>query len=377
MPVIAKIVAKPNDYLSVMWKPVAEVSDFKAYNVLRSPIIEGPYIQLNTTPILKETLVFNDTNPEPVLPNFYIIEVVDTAGNSATSFAVQGNVIDTIAPACPNAMFTDSISDGNYTLVWDKPLEQDVLGYRVYFSNARNHVFTLITNIISDTVFKGQISLNTLTEKAFFKVGAVDFHYNESGDCNIIELSRKDTIKPTNAVFNEVQILQNSVSISWIPSDSWDCDSVFILRKSDLDTTWKNVFMGHNLSDSIFVDTTILKNIAYGYVLFVKDKNNNQSEPSLPYRIFIAEQQALKGVDKLKITSTDTIKQLNWEGKVQENQSFIVYASDDGGLTMTIIGRTNADNFVLEKSFSNENYSFAVCVIDDQGRKSRMTDWVK
>ena len=96
-----------------MWKPVAEVSDFKAYNVLRSPIIEGPYIQLNTTPILKETLVFNDTNPEPVLPNFYIIEVVDTAGNSATSFAVQGNVIDTIAPACPNAMFTDSISDGN------------------------------------------------------------------------------------------------------------------------------------------------------------------------------------------------------------------------------------------------------------------------
>lgn len=240
--------------------------------MLRSPIIEGPYIQLNTTPILKETLVFNDTNPEPVLPNFYIIEVVDTAGNSATSFAVQGNVIDTIAPACPNAMFTDSISDGNYTLVWDKPREQDILGYRIYFTNARGHVFTLFTNIISDTVFKGQISLNTLTEKAFFKVGAVDFHYNESGDCNIIELSRKDTIKPTNAVFKEVQILQNSVSISWIPSDSWDCDSVFILRKSDLDTTWKNVFMGHNLSDSIFVDTTILKNIAYGYVLFVKDK---------------------------------------------------------------------------------------------------------
>jgi hypothetical protein len=238
-------------------------------------------------------------------------------------------------------------------------------------------VFTLITNIISDTVFKGQITLNTLTEKAFFKVGAVDFHYNESGDCNIIELSRKDTIKPTNAVFNEVQILQNSVSISWIPSDSWDCDSVFIIRKSDLDSAWVEVFGGHNNSDSLFVDENVLKNIGYEYVLFVKDKNNNQSESSLPYRIVIAEQQALKGVDKLKITSNETEKQLNWEGELSNNQSFIVYVSEDGGLTMTIIGRTNDGNFVLEKSFSNENYSFAVCVIDDQGRKSLMTDWVK
>ena len=376
-PVITKIVSKPNDYLSIMWKPIAEVSDFKTYNVLRSHIFEGPYIQLNTAPLLKETMIFNDTNPEPVLPNFYVIEAVDTAGNSATSFAVQGNVIDTIPPACPKAMFADSISDGNYTLVWGRPVEQDILGYRVYFANARDHVFTLISDVITDTVFKGQITLNTLTEKAFFKIGAVDFHYNESGDCNIIELSRKDTIKPTNAVFNEVQILQNSVSISWIPSDSWDCDSVFITRKSDLDTTWVQVFGGKNSSDSLFIDHNVLKNNGYEYMLSVKDKNNNQSESSLPYRIVIAEQQALKGVDKLKITSTETEKQLNWEGELSNNQSFIVYVSEDGGLTMTIIGRTNADHLTLEKRFSNENYSFAVCVIDDQGRKSLMTDWVK
>ncbi|MBZ0243910.1 MAG: hypothetical protein K8F24_11885, partial [Bacteroidales bacterium] len=177
-PVITKIVAKPNEYLSVMWKSTQEVNDFKTFNVLRSTIIEGPYTQLNTAPILKETFVFNDTNPEPVLPNFYIVEVVDTAGNSASSFAVQGNVIDTIAPSCPKAMFTDSISDGNFTLVWDQPVEQDILGYRVYFANARDHVFTLVSDIITDTVFKGKITLNTLTEKAFFKIGAVDFHYN-------------------------------------------------------------------------------------------------------------------------------------------------------------------------------------------------------
>ncbi|MCK9451915.1 MAG: hypothetical protein M0Q90_09515 [Bacteroidales bacterium] len=376
-PVISKIIAEPNAFLSIIWAQMPEVSDLKAFNVLRAAIIEGPYEQINDSPLSKENTSFNDLHPHALLPNFYVVEVVDTAGNSARSLPVQGVIIDTIAPGCPNAWLTDSVTNGSYTLVWNKSVEPDVMGYRVYSANAKDHVFTLVSDVVSDTSFQGKTTLKTLTEKIFFKVSAVDVHYNESRDCGIVELLRKDTIRPSNAVFKEVVTQSSAVLLSWIPSSSSDADSIFVVRKEAMDSTWTKVFEGSNHSDTLFSDVAIAKNTLYEYALFVTDKSKNQSPFSLPYRIAIAEQLALEAASQLQITSGETGKQLNWEGSLADKQSFIVYASADEGQTMTIIGRTNNNNLPLDERFSKEKYSFAVCLIDEQGKRSQLTNWVK
>ena len=110
--------------------------------------------------------------------------------------------------------------------------ENDIKGYRVYSANDPKFEFKLVTNnVIADTFFIEKINLNTLTEKIFYKVRAVDLRENHSSLSDVIEVIRPDIIPPVRPIIKDIVDVNNLPQIVWLNSTSSDVVSHIIYRK--------------------------------------------------------------------------------------------------------------------------------------------------
>ena len=84
-------------------------------------------------------------------------------------------------PAAPVGLKGRIEKTGLVYLSWDANKEDDVKGYKVYFANAADHVFTQITTE-PDSLnnFVDSITLKTLTKDIWYKIAAVDYNNNHS-----------------------------------------------------------------------------------------------------------------------------------------------------------------------------------------------------
>jgi hypothetical protein len=143
-------------------------------------------------------------------------------------------VPDTTAPNIPTGLKGRIDSNGLVYLSWYPNNDEDMEGYKVYYSHSPEHQFMQLTLLPTvNTHFVDSITLKTLTKKIYYRVVAVDKNNNHSDYSGILELKKPDIIPPTPPAIKNVTVLPNKAEIEFVATASTDAVAYIILRKEN------------------------------------------------------------------------------------------------------------------------------------------------
>ncbi len=367
-PRIIKVEPNDGDRVEIEWTKDYFEPDFEGYIVARSPLVEGPFTPLHEELLPPISNSFIDRHPNPKGLNFYQITAVDTAGNIAKSFSKYALFVDTFPPEAPQNLTGVIDTNGVVTLDWAANTEPDLKGYRVYFANAADHQFIQISNeLLSEPHYVDTISINTLTEEAYYRVVAVDRGSGHSEYSDILELKRPDIIPPSPGLFSNYKVENDKVLLEWVPSTSADAFSQKLYRSSN----GKSEVIGEfDMRVNSFSDENIKNGRLYEYTLEVTDDDGLVSKKSFPLNIKITDSKTEATVKNLTARYNDKkqIMELQWDYvNMDGNQRFVIYRSVKGqGLRSykSVSGTTRFEDMRLREK---GKYEYAIRVMSDNG----------
>lgn len=264
-------------------------------------------------------------------------------------FLVQ--VPDTIAPQPPTLVRGIVDSAGKVTLRWNRSVDADVEGYRVYRANYAGEEFSQVTKaMVNDTVFVDSITVKSLTTKVLYKVQAIDEYVNPSEFSKVAVLRRPDVVPPVAPVFTQVTSADSGVSLVWQASTSSDVAHHALYRQQRGKTNeWVLIqkfgakTIKADTSQSLqqmirFTDKTTPAGKDFQYTVIAVDSSRLESAPAKP----VVGRKIDKGVrgeiKKLKASSsTEPLEiTLRWKYDHPQNpESFSVYRGVElGGLKL-------------------------------------------
>ena len=328
------VVGKP-EYLDkkrirIQWVKDVNEGDLKGFTISRSNNVQGPYELLTKNILDKKTNSFIDENALEHEENFYIVSAIDTAGNQAPSYPVMGLVADNIPPVAPSGLKSRIDKSGHVYLSWNANKEEDIKGYKVYFTNNENQPLSQVTlEPVADTVFTDTITLKTLTKNIYYRVVAVDLNNNHSDFSALVKLRKPDVVPPVAPVAGNVALTPKAVTIQWMQSSSDDAIGYIIFR-SEKDNEYKPVArIKHDAGRTsfVFTDTSVRPLVTYKYTAEAIDEDSLHSARCNPVPVTIRtlpEQPAITGLAVTYDNKTKKVK-LNWQYRQNGNYFFIIY----------------------------------------------------
>ena len=364
----------------VTWKnPVQQADDHSGWYVARSISATGPFAFLNETPLTKNQLRFVDESPVPLFPNYYVVYAADDKNNVNQSPVIMGVHLDTEPPVKPISLVGISDSTGLITLNWAENKEIDIMGYRVYMATARDREwYQLSAEPTPKTAFQTRVPLNTLTEKVYFTVVAVDFHYNPSAYAETAEVLLPDTIAPERPLITGYFTDQKGVHLQWARSNSQDLKIIRLLRQNEDETSWKTLADVTNFKASTFSDTSARRGQTYRYALEAVDDAGLSSGTVNAITVVAADNGLRPGVNRLNGQYDKVRKQfsLAWEYKPQGRYNFVIYRASTGGTPETIGQVSGAERTFADLSLvsQKDGFEYSVKVIWADGGESDLSE---
>ncbi len=363
----------------ITWvNPPQQVDDHSGWYVARSVSATGPFSFLHEKPLGKDQLRFVDESPIPLLPNYYVVYAADDKNNLNQSMVMMGVHLDSEPPSKPVGLSGISDSTGLITLQWADNKEIDIMGYRVYMATARNRDwFQLTSEPTPKTTFETRVPLNSLTEKVYFTIVAMDFHYNPSAYADMAEVLLPDTIAPEMPLILNYFVDPKGIHLEWARSNSTDLKATRLLRQTEGETSWKTLADVTNAATSTFTDTTARRGQTYRYVVEAVDDRGLSSGTKNALTIAAVDNGARPVVDRVKGLYDKAQKQfsLAWEYKPQGRYNFVIYRGTPGQAPENI-GQVNGS----ERSFADttlvsqkEGYEYFVKVIWADGGESDLS----
>jgi len=372
-----KVIDLGMNKVKITWAAFATEKDFKGFYVGKSVEAAGtfPKISKLLNPSVREYI---DDNINPLVSNYYVVITTDTSGNESVSYVAYADLMDTIAPAKPIGLTAEVDTFGYVYLNWKEGEEKDIIGYRVYWANDPNAEFSQITgDFVPGINYTDSIELNTLTEKVYYRVAAVDHRYNHSEMSDILTLNRPDKVAPVSPVILNYQTGDNQVSFQWINSTSTDVVKQILRRREGIGE-WKILSEIANNKVDQYSDKTVEKKKDYTYEIIAVDDAGNFSEPSFPLELTIIDNGQREGVSGLRITKDDKNKsvQLNWILPAGKIAKVLVYKNNaEEGLIYyrTLTAKENA----FKDNYSTPGASWAIKLVYSDGMDSAMSEEVK
>ncbi len=349
----------------IQWeKPVIE-PDLKGFIVGRSNHPSGIFTPLHQSVLPVSDTEFIDTTPNPEAENYYEVAAVDTAGNITRSLSAYVLFPDLTPPVAPIDLVGSIDTNGLVTLNWTPNMEEDLLGYRVYWANAADHKFIMVSSdMITEPTYQYQVSLKTLTEQVYFRISAVDKGYGHSEFSPILKLKRPDIMPPSPGAFSSYKMTNQGIELNWNISSSSDLASQELLRRPS-DGNWC-LIQQFDKTVNQFIDQTPDEPGDYEYVLRTIDDDGLKSAYSTPIGLSLTLIKELSTVENLKVTylKDKNTLQLNWT-YANPNHRFVIYRSINGeGLRSykSVSGAMEfSDVYLPEKGI----YRYAIRVLDD------------
>jgi len=318
--------------ISLHWTKKVKEPDFKGFIVVRSHLKPSAEFKALNTKLLDTTATsFTDTAAFVHGSSFYRIGVVDTAGNINYSNVALGVVPDTTPPLPPTGLQGRIDKKGYVYLHWDKNTEEDMKGYKVYFANSSEHVYSQITiTPDSATTFTDTITLKTLTKNIWYKVVAVDENNNHSGYSAPVELKKPDVVPPVPPLASLVAVDTSGVKIDWVKSASNDAAFYIIYRKQQEDSIWMPMAqIKHDSTKPYFyyIDKTIKPFVTYNYSAETVDEDSLHSVKSVQVTAAVKTVAALPPLQTLKAVYNDKAKAINlqWDYKNNGDYYFVLF----------------------------------------------------
>lgn len=237
-PVMHIILPENNSICNVEWDMPAEEPDLRGFVVTFSSSMEGPWD--NVTPLLPPSArSFRDTAAQQRGRGYYRVFATDTAGNVSFSPAIHNMIEDVIAPAAPTGLAAITAdSTGVVYMKWNPNKEKDLLAYKVYFANQKDHEFIECHGYVYETEYIDTVDITSLTNEIFYYVLAVDRNHNYSATSDTIRVKLPDFIKPGIALLEGIEQTGDSVTVRWKSSVSTDVKEYFIYRKFRNAANW-------------------------------------------------------------------------------------------------------------------------------------------
>lgn len=272
-----------NRRIVLSWSLPNPAPDLKGFYIGQANELAGPYQPLMKTLLPASARTFINEKPVPYLGKYYVIAVVDTAGNVAYSTPITALIDDKVAPAAPKNLATKVDTNGIVTLRWPASKEPDVLGYKVYRSYQRDGEYYAqrTTGILADSMFTDTLPSRTLTKSAYYKLVAVDLSNNHSVFSEPVMVPIPDKVAPATPIIKSLTVDNRGIRLELIPSLSADVAEHTLYRREP-GQDWKPLtkLSGNSTSTISYVDTTVAHQQTYEYSLIARDQNRRPSDRS-------------------------------------------------------------------------------------------------
>ena len=361
--------------IQISWKYLNPPADLKGFWIGKSSFGNGPFDKTQEELLSKTIRSWTDKNANPLGDNYYVVYAIDTAGNTSASQPVYGFLRDSIAPGKPEKPGGTIDTSGIVRLHWKKGNEKDILGYRVYFGNAPDHEFSILTPTPkSDTTFTDTITLNTLTKRIYYRIVAVDRNFNHSVYSEMLSLKKPDILPPVEPLISDYHATDSSVVIQFIPSSSSDVMKHDILRRDDEKSNWTVVGSFNNpLLSTSFTDLGVNSDIFYQYSLQATDSSGNKS-PLAP----IADIKVVKKYTKesLRLGNASYNKEkraveLSWKTPQTAVKYYVIYRGKDGRSPSSVSSSEGTiSSFSDTNLVGNGRYVYMIKTIFKDGSES-------
>ncbi len=370
---------KPNEAL-LTWKMKNKPKDLKGFVVARSSKNKGKFDILHQKLLPPSQRKFIDKNFNKNTDNYYVVQAIDTANNISSSAPFMLVVIDTVPPLKP--VFEKATIDSlGHILIKIKPgKEQDLMGYRLFKANSPKHEFSAIKEHFADSssqsvkkllVFKDTTTLNTLTPYIYYKVKALDFHYNQSEFSEVLKIKRPDTIPPVTPVFTDVKVYSNKVVLQFSFGQNEEQVSRYIYKKSALNNEWK-LLSDLKPEQTRYIDDDVQQEVKYFYSLRAKDNSNIYSKYAKAVFAIPFDDKILPEISKFVVKQDNHKVKLSWQYNYSSKKIFfIIYKNDESG---NLVQYKRIENTQFTDTFvSKGSYTYAVKAFSSDGSESQMS----
>lgn len=366
LPYITRCEAADNNRIEIEWAfPDSLNNSVEGFRVYRQ---SGPKSRLKK--------IFEGGDPQqrsfvdrmPGITNYYKVSVYNAERENLMPTVSYAALVDSFPPASPVALDGEIDTTGIATIRWRANNESDLSGYRVYTANAQDDKeFSLLTpTMLTDTVFRHKVNLNTLTHEIFYQVRAIDKRDNHSVPSKTLMLMRPDTIAPVAPVMKPMKEERGRPSLQWVCSSSDDIAHHYLLRKEPRAEQYDTVAI---FTDKLqeYIDKTANEGIDYVYAIMAVDRSGNRSRLSSAY--YHTDKVA---VDKVKIRCHNSVEGNKVTWSVSSNRSiseFVVYRTDDDG-RLKIVAKTSEQSYMDNDVKLGNKHTYAVKIIYADGTES-------
>ncbi|MCO6496270.1 MAG: hypothetical protein J5I50_01280 [Chitinophagaceae bacterium] len=354
--------------IMISWDANKTDTDLAGYYVSRGPTVTGPFEPLTDNLLSKTATSFTDTSALVDKENYYVLMAVDTAHNLATSMPLMTVMKDSIPPSAPAGLAGTVDSLGIVSLHWDANPEQDVKGYKVYYSYNRDGEYSQVTGYpVMDNQYRDTIPTHTMDRRVFYKVVAVDYHNNHSGYSAPAVLTKPVYIPPTSPLAESIVVVGEAIQTDWIGSSSQGVAGYEVFRK-EKDGEWKPLAkMQPDANNKFrFMDTTVVPNKAYFYAAETIDSSGLRSEKSPVVQLVYSKNNVLPAPENVTAVydKKETAVKLTWVVPDMKNDYFLIVYRAKGNEPLAMLQSVDKEQkeFLDYSARKGAEYRYAVQV---------------
>jgi uncharacterized protein len=364
---------KDDNTVTLSWEfPEEGNNEITGFELNRSDSDDGKYTTvIKNIPERNRSVTYNKLSST----NYFTLTAIGKQGGNRTSFPMLVQPVDSIPPAKPLGLKGVIDSLGVVKIIWTPNKEKDLMGYRIYKANNPDEEYSQLTISPSEpNKYEDKVIIKSLNSKVYYKVIAVDYHYNMSLFSDPLIIKKPDVIPPASPAFTKYEIKDESVFLEWANSQSEDVSVHQLYRKENDQKDWSLILETKNKEEK-FQDKTAIEGNTYKYAIFAKDESNLISNASPEVGLFVPKfsvMPSVKGFFAQANKTTNTID-LSWEYPNNEVDSFEIYkASDKEPLQLMQIVTGKFRQLSDPTITINTNYKYGIRAIFKDGRSSKM-----
>lgn len=302
---------------------------------------------------------------------YYKVEAKAKQGAYTQSLPVLIQPIDSVPPAIPKGLKAHIDSLGAVHLSWDANHDADIYGYRLYRGQTKGEELIPITDIaIRETYYTDSVSLNNLNDKVYYALTSLDERYNQSEQCQTIEVSKPQTIPPTAPVITKGIAEAGRNIIEWVSGGETQLAGYIIARTDVDDKTKQRAQRIDNPKTTAYEDNDVESGKTYQYQVMAYSANQQCSSLSSPVKVKSLKEENGNDVVKFDLEILPEGIVIKWNIPYKDILSVTLYKLDETNTKFLYReGLPSTGTLTDEDIFQNRENAY-ILIVKSKGRKT-------